>query len=208
MSDVPRCPTCDALVAPDAEWCGQCYTPLRPEADDAGQPGPAPGLEVTDGRPEWTCPVCGERNPIEVNRCGACGTPFARLFEEPEARPEVDPGSAAAWSLALPGLGHWRLGRKGDGMARAIVFAWAFAGLVILLVTRFGRGGLGPALPLFAVFLLGSVIVYATSALDAYRIASGEEPLVSSRTLLWGSVGLIVLSVTIATLVTLPAARR
>lgn len=152
--------------------------------------------------------MCGQRNEIEASLCTACGTPFARLFEEPNARPEVDPQSAAAWSLAFPGLGHWRLGRNGDAVARAIVFAWAFGALLILLVSRFGKGGLGPTFSLFAVFLLGSVIVYATSALDAYRIASGEEPLVSSRTLLWGSVGLIVLSVMIATLVTLPAVRR
>jgi hypothetical protein len=58
------------------------------------------------------------------------------------------------------------------------------------------------------LFLLGSASVYALSALDAFRIASGEQPLVSSRALLWGSVGLIVLSVLIATFVTLPAVRQ
>jgi hypothetical protein len=195
-------------VSTDAEWCGQCYAPLRPAAAEGRVSKPPPGLEVTDGRPAWSCPVCGQRNEIEASLCTACGTPFARLFEEPNARPEVDPQSAAAWSLAFPGLGHWRLGRNGDAVARAIVFAWAFGALLILLVSRFGKGGLGPTFSLFAIFLLGSVIVYATSALDAYRIASGEEPLVSSRTLLWGSVGLIVLSVMIATLVTLPAVRR
>jgi hypothetical protein len=43
------------------------------------------------------------------------------------------------------------------------------------------------------------------SAIDAYRIASGEEPLVSSRGLLWASAGLVVLSVLIARFVTLPS---
>jgi hypothetical protein len=44
--------------------------------------------------------------------------------------------------------------------------------------------------------------------LDAYRIAKGEDPVVSTRMLLWGSAALVVLSTLIATLVTLPAARR
>jgi ribosomal protein L40E len=204
-----RCSSCGALVSLDAEWCGQCYAPLRPvAAEEDRASGPAPALEVADGRPAWTCPACGTRNVIEASQCTACGTPFARLFEEAEQRPDVDPQTAAVWSLALPGLGHWRLGRKGDAVARSVVFAWAFGALVILLVSRFGKGGLGPTFPLFVVFLLGSASVYATSALDAYRIASGEQPLVSSRALLWGSVGLIVLSVFIATFVTLPAVRR
>lgn len=208
MSEERRCSTCGALVSAEAEWCGQCYAPMRPDAAGAPTGGAPPGLEVREGRPAWTCPVCGQGNAIEASRCTACGTPFGRLFAEPAAMPEVDPQTAAAWSLAFPGLGHWRLGRKGDAVARAIVFAWAFGALLILLVSRFGKGGLGPTFSLFAVFLLGSVIVYATSALDAFRLASGSDPIVSSRTLLWGSVGLIVLSVMIATLVTLPAARR
>lgn len=200
---------CGALVSASAEWCGQCYTPLRRQ-EPAGEPGETrpPGLEVADGRPEWTCPTCGTRNAIEESYCTVCGTPFARLFDQPKTSREVDPEVAAVWSLAFPGLGHWRLGRKGDAVARFVVFAWAFGALLVLLASRFGKGGLGPTLPLFTVFLLGSAVVYASSALDAYRLASGERPLVSSRALLWGSVGMIVVSVLVATLITLPALRR
>jgi hypothetical protein len=154
------------------------------------------------------CPACETRNPIEASLCSVCSTPFGRLFEEPEERPRVDPQTAAVWSMVYPGLGHWRLGRKGDAVARFAMFGWAFGALVILLVSRFGKGGLGPTYPLFLVFLLAAVTIYVLSAVDAYRIAADDPPIVSSRALLWGSVGLIVLSILIATFVTLPAARQ
>ena len=166
------------------------------------------GLEVEEGRPTWVCPVCEERNPIEAAACTTCGTPFTRLFDERDERPGVEPQSAAVWSMALPGLGHWKLGRRADAVARIVMFAWAFGALLVLLVSRFGKGGLGPTMPLFLLFLGSSVAIYVLSAIDAHRIASGDPPLVSSRTLLWASAGVVVLSVFIASFVTLPAARR
>jgi len=218
VSQERRCPTCGALVSADAGWCGQCYAPLEPSGTSAER-GVAPaiaairaaagrGIEVDDGRTTWICPACETRNPIEADLCSACGTPFGRLFGEPEDRPQVDPQTAAVWSMVFPGLGHWRLGRKGDAFARFAMFAWAFGALLVLLFSRFGKGGLGPTYPLFLVFLLASVTIYVLSAVDAYRIAGGGAPIVGSRALLWGSVGLIVLSILIATFVTLPAARR
>ena len=214
-----RCPTCGALVAADAEWCGQCFTPLpaaRPAAPVAvGErpPGPTGGalggaIQVEDGRPSWTCPACETRNPIEASVCTACGTPFSRLLEEPVAPPRLDPQAAAVWSMVFPGLGHWKLGRRGDAIARFALFGWSFGALLVLLISRFGKGGLGPTMPLFVLFLGASVAIYVLSAVDAYRIAGGEQPLVGSRALLWASAGIIVLSVLIATFVTLPAARR
>jgi hypothetical protein len=112
------------------------------------------------------------------------------------------------WSMVLPGLGHWRLGRRGDALARFAVFGWTFGSLVILLISRFGKGGLGPTMPLFLLFLGGSVTVYVLSAMDAYRLAGGDPPIVSSRALMWGLVGLIVVSILLATFLILPAARR
>lgn len=206
-------------MSAEAEWCGQCYTPLsaaRTRAAEGTEPATAAalreaagrGIEVEEGRTTWVCPACETRNPIEASACGVCGTPFGRLFEEPEVGPQVDPQIAAVWSMVFPGLGHWRLGRRGDAIARFAMFGWSFGALLILLVSRFGKGGLGPTFPLFLVFLLASVTIYVLSAVDAYRIAAGEEPIVGSRALLWGSVGLIVLSMLVATFVTLPATRR
>lgn len=43
----PRCSSCGALVTPDAEWCGMCFTSLRPEP--SGLPGgPIPRLSPKD----------------------------------------------------------------------------------------------------------------------------------------------------------------
>jgi ribosomal protein L40E len=221
-----RCPTCGALASGDAEWCGQCFSPLerpgvRNEADGPATSAPTGtaepkairgtsrgAIEVEGGTLAWTCPVCETRNPIEANECSACGTPFGRLLAEPKTAPEVEPQTAAVWSMLWPGLGHWKLGRRTDAVARFAMFAWAFGALLILLVSRFGKGGLGPTFPLFALFLGASLMIYVVSAMDAYRLAAGDAPVMSSRALLWTSVGLVFLSVLIATFVTLPAARR
>ncbi|HET7928015.1 MAG TPA: zinc ribbon domain-containing protein [Actinomycetota bacterium] len=223
-----RCPACGALASADAEWCGQCFSPLervraRTEAEGPvtssrtgaaeprairGRSGGAIGVE--GGTLAWTCPVCETRNPIDANACSACGTPFGRLLAEPTAATtsEIEPQTAAVWSMLWPGLGHWKLGRRTDAVGRFVMFAWSFGALLILLVSRFGKGGLGPTFPLFALFLGASVLIYVVSATDAYRLAAGDEPLISSRTLLWTSAGLVFLSVLIATFVILPAARR
>ncbi|HXF36884.1 MAG TPA: hypothetical protein VNO17_06860, partial [Actinomycetota bacterium] len=85
-----RCPTCGALVARDAGWCGQCFSPLGGSAAPQGgarAAAPAP-TEVPQARSTsrrapaaWPCPVCDHRNPIEAEVCAVCGTPFARLFD-------------------------------------------------------------------------------------------------------------------------------
>lgn len=229
MTGDRRCPSCGALVSADAEWCGQCFTALErvdpgTQAETAtaspGGPGPsvasglaaagaaAGAIEWEGDTLAWTCPVCDDRNPIEANACSTCGTPFSRLLEEPTEQPDVEPQTAAVWSLALPGLGHWKLGRRTEAVARFAMFGWAFGALLILLGSRFGKGGLGPTFPLFLLFVGASLMIYVLSAVDAYRLASGDPPVVSSRTLLWTSAGLVFLSVLIATFVTLPAARR
>ena len=226
MSERPdRCPKCGALVTADADWCGQCYEPLRREADAPAAaatastatgtrrtgPIPTPGggvVELGEDAASWTCPVCEEVNPIAASICVVCGTPFARLFAEPEERgPTMDPERAAVWSLVFPGLGHWKLGHRADAIARFVLFGWTFGTLCVLIVSRLGKGGMGPTFALFVLFASSSALVYALSVLDAYRLAKGEEPVVGTRMLLWSSAGLVILSMLIATLVTLPRAR-
>ena len=207
-----RCPSCGSRVALDAEWCALCYARLPSPSiaqTEGGVATPGGGaLHVAEGKPAWTCAVCGETNPIDASVCTTCGTAFTRLFEQPVQRPQVDPENAAVWSLLWPGLGHWKAGYRADAIARGVLFAWTFGALSILLVARFGKGGLGATFPLFLLFAASSVAVYAVSAFDAYRLAGGRDPLVSSRALLWGSAALVVLSVLIATFLTLPAARQ
>lgn len=167
------------------------------------------GIEVeAGGKPTWTCSVCAEPNAIEATICSTCGAPFARLLEQPTQRPVIKPQTAATWSFVWPGIGHWKAGYRADGVARIVLFAWTFGTLMVLLVARFGTGGLGPTFPLVVLFVVAATAVYVLSAIDAYRIAGGEPPLVTSRLLLWASAVVIVASVALASLITLPAARR
>lgn len=210
----PRCPNCGGLVAPEAEWCGQCFAALervRPQraAGAAAVAVATPGggaVEVAEGKAAWDCPVCGNRNPIEASLCAACQTPFARLFEQPEERPGVEPRSAALWSLVFAGLGHWKVGQRPDGLARMVLFAWTLGTVLVVLASRSGSG-LGSTSSLFVLYLGSAGAIYVLSAVDAYRAAEGVAPLVSSRVLLWASAALVLASIALATLVTLPAAR-
>ena len=185
--------------------------PAKPPAEAArgGDRDGGGGLEVEEGRPTWVCPVCDEPNPIEAAVCATCGTPFTRLFEAQDRAPgrgAADRGdlvdrSARARALearASGGCGradrHVRVGvRRPDRAARVEV--------------RQGRPRADDA-AVPAVPRVVACAIYVLSAIDAYRIASGDAPLVSSRTLLWASAGVVVLSVFIASFVTLPAARR
>jgi len=259
-----RCPACGALAAPDAEWCSQCYQPLRtgpasvppartapgsgvpgkprvplaPRAEAASiqpvagmfeavwdppsnghtadasgslptvvipqappppvpvDPGAGPDVAAVRGtgrRAVWTCPVCGTGNQIELDVCAACGTPFARLFEEREDRPQVDPRAAAKWSLVFPGLGHARIGRSAEGVARAVLFLWPIGAALLMLLTP--ATGLGFVKGVAVVFLLAAVASYGLAAMDAFRQATGEAPVLSPRLLLYGTAGLVTMSV-------------
>lgn len=233
VDDGARCPNCRGLVAFDADWCGQCFSRLggreaarepRPaedgppdtpgreagarRAEPVGVSTPGGGrVDTAGGKAGWDCPVCGERNPIEASACGTCRTPFARLFEEPATHPEIEPRTAALWSLAFAGLGHWKVGYRADGVARMTLFVWTLGTVLVVLASRSGGGGFGSAFTLFALYLGAAIAVYAFSAVDAYRIADGSPQLVSSRVLLWTSAALVLVSIALATLVTLPAAR-
>lgn len=193
-----RCPNCSALVSEDAEWCGQCFSSLKASAPDR----PADGVTTSIAEPTkptgeatWPCPACGEANPIELDTCRVCGTPFAQLFREPASRSTIAPRDAFLWSLTFPGVGHAKAGRAGDGVARGTLFVLAFG---LTLVIAFS-GATGPLRAVVIVLLLSSLTVYLGSAYEAYRIADGGGPLVSSRTLLWATVVFVLLSIGLLT---------
>jgi len=200
-------------VSPDADWCGQCFTSLRLDPDPPPAAGTAPpALEASGaGRADgvertatWTCPACEHPNAIELDVCEVCGTTFATLFRQEEARPTVDPRTALTSSLLFPGLGHRALGRGADGVARGVLFLWTFGTAILLL---FSGVASGPVAGLFALYLLLALAVYSLSAFEAYRMAQGGGPIVSSRVLLWGAVSLVLVSVLMATFIIFTAAR-
>jgi hypothetical protein len=199
-----RCPNCGAAVYAGAEWCNLCFTPVHREpepatptaiADPAGPVPAAPGTPVvaTDGTAAaeafWPCPVCEERNPIALDACAVCGTPFAAVLRQDRDRPQVEPSVAFGRSLLFPGLGHAKLGLGAEGFARGALF-------VILLFVTLLIGFAGASSPLLRVLLLtfaiGTLGVYLLTAVEARRIAEGGSPMVSTRLLLWVTVGVLM----------------
>jgi Double zinc ribbon len=199
VEEEARCPNCHALVSADAEWCGQCFTSLR-APDPEPDPSPASSGAPTADRPgaaTWPCPTCGTDNPIELDVCAVCGTPFAQLLRQEEERPTVSPRDAFLWSLTFPGVGHAKIGRAADGIARGTLFVLTF-GLALVIVLS---GVSTP--PVFAVvvlLLLSAMVLYLGSAAEAYRMAEGGSPFVSARTLLWATVALIMVAVSLLAL--------
>jgi hypothetical protein len=144
------------------------------------------------GEAVWPCPVCDERNPIELDVCRVCGTPFAQLFRQQDAGPTVSPRDALLWSLIFPGLGHAKAGRTADGIARGTLFVLTF-GLTLLIVLA---GVSNAALfGVVALLLLSAMAIYVGSAFEAHRIADGGQAFLSPRALLWVTVGVIMLAV-------------
>jgi hypothetical protein len=218
-----RCPNCGGLVGQDAQWCGQCLAPLGPTVEEAparssaaapergAAPDTAPAapgvserstarrtgpIRPAGGSVVWECPTCQTENPIDAVACRGCGTPFARLLEEERRRPEIEPGRATRLSMLFPGLGHAAAGRGAEGVARAVVFAYALATVVTVLVMRAGEG-FGPFLPLLLISAAAGIGLYTVTALDAGRLVRGQDAIVSTRALLYGAVGLILLTVVV-----------
>jgi ribosomal protein L40E len=202
-----RCPNCGALVSGDAEWCGQCFTSLREPAPPppATQPAPPTAARATDeaatppatGAPPepvgafWPCPVCGARNPIVLEACEICGTPFAAVMRG-DTRLAVDPQKAFARSLLYPGLGHAMLGYSIDGFARGAVFALAMCIAVLLPLSVPITGMVVLAVVLAVATAVG---VYVLSAVETKHLAARHGLLLSSKVLLWGGVGLMLVTV-------------
>jgi hypothetical protein len=215
-----RCPDCGALAGPDAEWCGQCLRSLV-EPEPEPQPVPAedpfaaheadpsaesePPAAGSRRAPTWPCPACGNENALELDACAVCGTTFASLMRQDDVPPQIDPKDAMSASLLFPGLGHRRVGRALDGLARGVLFVVLAAMAATMFVSGVGSSG---ALGVFALFLGGALIVYLGSAYEAYQLADGGRPLVSSRALLWATVVVILGSVLVLAASLVTAARR
>jgi hypothetical protein len=215
-----RCANCGATLYEGAEWCNLCFTPVapgtpEPEPELAPHPPTAAGDAVTtavdtgpvppSGSAMWPCPICGERNAIELDVCATCGTAFAALMRKGTEASRVDPATAGRWSLVFPGLGHAKAGRGADGLARGVLFTILLLVTGLLLVSGAGNGLVRTELLLFAA---GTVAVYALSAMEARRIAEGGDPIVSSRALLWTTVGVLMTSVVLIALVIGTTPRR
>ena len=228
-----RCPNCGALVVEGAEWCGQCYTPLKAHAAPEPEPAPgaitetsaadsvpplpafppagpgegaaASGVELVDTKtPQgerageegkattWTCPSCQNKNPLDLDICAVCGTPFARLFSEGPDAQRIEPERAALMSI-VPGLGHWIVGQHGEGATRFLFVVWGLAvGFLGLLAKTSAQYPGGAKLhPVGIVYILSALVVYGIGFVDAHRAANGHEQYLSVKILLYWFAALI-----------------
>jgi len=213
-----RCRRCDAVLYEGAEWCGLCFAPVSDPPDEppataattAALPEDVvaerakPTATVEPKTATWPCPVCEGRNAIDLDVCATCGTPFAELMRQERARPKIDPADAFRRSLVYPGLGHRMVGRPLDGLARGVLF-----GMLLLATSMLGLSGVstGAVRLLFLAYAAATTSVYLMTALEARRLAEGGDLLVSSRTLLWATVGILLLSIVMVALVIGTAAR-
>ena len=109
---------------------------------------------------ERRCPTCGALASPEAEWCGQCFAPLDRVGARNEAEAEGAAGPSPVGDR----------GPEGDPRHGG----WAFGALLVVLGSRFGKGGLGPSFPLFVLFLGASLMIYIVSALDAYRVAAGR----------------------------------
>lgn len=221
-----RCPSCSALVAADAAWCGQCFAPLQVapttrddlaakvgiKVTEAPETGTGSGTGGADGagsgakvRLTWPCPACENENEIELSYCARCGTSFASLMKADEVPVHIEPREALRLSLVYPGLGHRKAGRGADGGARSALFTISL--LFLLMVLFSGTGSMTQTL-MVSLYSFVSLAVYAGSAMEAYRIAGGGSPFVTARTLLWITVGVLLISIGLLVLTATTAVRR
>jgi ribosomal protein L40E len=194
--DLVRCQRCGAGNPAGASWCGQCHQRFH------GAPG-ASRVEPIEDRPAvtragdsltWTCPACDATNDIEAADCVRCGSSFASFFVPPEpVRPSRVPSRrAVALSAALPGLGHWALGRSGEAIARGLLYVWT-VGLSVLLLARPPAGGRAVVRAVGALFLLAASGVWIVSMLETMRIVDGDErPMLPKNALTWLTAGLSI----------------
>jgi hypothetical protein len=117
---------------------------------------------------------------------------------------DIDPNRAAMLSLFFPGIGHFVVGRKGEAFARAVMFAFAFiTGLVSLAAYRSGSSRSYLYLMLVAFGSAGGL--YVISTLDAARAAERQPPLLPARVLMYGGIGLIVVTLAVVTITAMGA---
>lgn len=196
-----------APAAPDVTAVGVAAPLAPPDGTVPGEaslrPPPAAAVGVTRGAftvrehgVVWTCPRCDNENPLDSQVCEVCGTTFAEIARPKVERPERDPGTAALYSLFLPGAGHAYLGLWGQAIARAVLSVWVvFVALLSMIQRGPGSGAIG------VVFSIAATALWGLAAHDAYREARHEESMVilKGKVFLYLVLGLLVVLMVLLT---------
>lgn len=141
---------------------------------------------VDPGLPDWACPSCGRRNPLEASRCSVCGTDFFEVIRPKAEESPIAPSQAVTLGLILPGLGHVRLGQGmlGTIIGLLVITTLAFAAVAGVMV--------GAAVWAWLLALVG-VGLWAVGALDAYHLGSGRPEAAILRPRVLSVVAAVVL---------------
>lgn len=219
MTEASRCPSCGALVAVDADWCGQCLTSFRTPPGSTPEPEPedvldalteTPALSVAPGLGTSQAPIGGaagmaadeaadeSRGPLPVWECPACGS--------------ENPFDGQVCSVC--GTSFGRLFEEREVSTVATPRDAAFAGLVpgvghyrmgrhadgvvrmlvfvgcLLVLGLFAFSASGRAsAAITALFAVLILLCIGESAYDAARLASDQRELVSAAQLIWLFLG-------------------
>ena len=124
------CPSCGAIVRPDADWCTLCFADMRPVPPPRLPPGAATGSSGVPAVPGSgsmsrselvPCTVCQTPMPLTAASCPACGSGLLDGLR-----------SSAVASLRVPVLGD--LMRFSRGMRTTIALAISLLAVAIVLV--------------------------------------------------------------------------
>ncbi len=151
-------------------------------------------FKVTEHGVVWVCPRCESETSIDLQTCEVCGTPFADLARPPEPeRSPRDPGTAALYSLFLPGAGHAYLGLWGQAIARAMVSMWVVGVVIIAGIQR----GVSGSILIAVAFGIVAFGLWGAAAHDAYREARREpdQVLLKGKMFMYLVLGLLLLLV-------------
>jgi ribosomal protein L40E len=151
-------------------------------------PGSA-GIRKVGERLEWTCRACDAVNPVDDMLCRRCGSSMLDLFRPAAPRAPRDGRVALALSLVC-GLGHWYAGAPGQAVSRLLLWLW-WLGTAAAFRSR-PEAALTLVEVSFAAAALG---LWVASALDAWRLARRERPLLRPRALAAVAAALILILV-------------
>jgi ribosomal protein L40E len=207
MTEPIVCNECGARNPSGADWCGQCFASLSngdTTADVTATEDVAPAeeqveeavgeVESTEGEAVWVCSMCETSNPLEAQQCSACGTSIYTSFgAADEARRDVDPQKVLLRSILFPGLGHTFAGQSLLGAAIVGLALMALGFGIALVVT--GVRGFGVPLVVLGIG------IWIVAALDAVRIAAGDQDSLLLRPrVVTALVGLVLVMVIAAAL--------
>ncbi len=139
------------------------------------------------GRLVQRCRLCQAINPLEANECVVCGADFLAALRKQEVEKNVTPQTALIWGL-IPGGGYIPLGKVARFLGHLSLTLWLL--LLSFLLFLLSPHALFPFRLGFAVM---AAAVWAASAIDANRLAGGQE-----ETLLTGRRPVIIFAASLA----------